>query len=242
MNIYNTPTIIAHRGFLNGPDQRIENRVSQLRNCLKRKYGIEFDVNLNSGHPESGKLVAAHDKTLWQPDNDFEDLVLKTSFSQPSFLDIKDLETVDKIVETLLKLKNFTKLHLFDFELLHRDIRDAWKQMEKLQSLGVPVAYRCSDRQFCWNTLMQKDSVKTIWIDELESNWFSERHAAQATSLGKILYYCSPDITPLQHIWVEGNDFSRLYLRLQNVADWGVQGICTDYGARILEHFSLLQK
>jgi glycerophosphoryl diester phosphodiesterase len=211
--------ILAHRGNLRGPDPERENTVSYLKEALRNGFSVEFDVNFDPGHQ---RLVLSHDENPHAPERDPEAFLHEAGKHGLHALNVKNLLSVEGIVQTLQRNGGTNRFFLFDFELLTEDLAGCRFWMRSLAKRGLRVAYRISDREPFLEDYVRWPWVKLIWLDEFDTPWVKEGDVAALSAAGKTVFYVSPELHG-------ENDLDKIRYRWREVVSWGIDGICTDY-------------
>ena len=213
------PHILAHRGNLDGPQPATENTTRQLRAAIAARFDVEFDIQFAC---DRSRLVLAHDEVPWSGARCVETFFDRVQLGELHALNIKHLFTLPAIVAGLHARRLLHAFVLFDFELLTDDLRACRFLMDSLRDQGCQVAWRLSEREPHFDRYLKSPRVGWIWLDEFTRPWATERHFRALAEAGKRVLYVSPELHGRR-------DIAALERRWEQVADWGVRGICTDY-------------
>jgi len=211
--------IFAHRGNLRGRSPDDENSLAALRVAVAHGFDVEFDVNLSS---DRNHLVLAHDERRWEPHLEVEPFLSSRSGSECHALNVKHVCTLLSLIDLLAPESVRARFFLFDFELLVTDLPACRYMMRAMQERGLDVAYRLSDREPFLEEYLGDDTVRRIWLDELDGEWVGGSDLARLREAGKRVVYVSPELHGRR-------DLDGLRRRWEQLAAWGVHGICTDF-------------
>ena len=211
--------ILAHRALLDGPDAEAENRRSSIGGALVAGFAVEFDITADPG---SGALVLAHEPCSWETDRDAH-AFLRAPGETLHALNVKDLGTLDDVLQEIEAAGTRSRFFLFDFELLAADRAPCLALMAELGERGFGVAHRLSEREpFLDDLLSAPVAPMAVWLDEWSRPWVRRDHVAALRDRGVATYYVSPDL----HRALRPAD---LHGRWEQLIEFGVTGICTDY-------------
>jgi glycerophosphoryl diester phosphodiesterase len=217
--------LLSHRGNLSGISGSRENTLEQLRQALERGFGIETDIRrtvtgeLYISHDPasdvSGKIAADH-AALW-----------RQFPRQPVALNIKETGYDELLVDFLVQHDLVQQVFLFDFELLEGLPGKTARSIRSLHQT-VRLAARASDRY--GETIEQALSIEcadVVWLDEFDGQWARSEDISRLKQAGRLVYAISPEI--------HGFPLELAERRWQEFADWGVDGVCTDWPQRAAE-------
>lgn len=206
--------ILAHRALLDGPDPSLENTLPAFGAAAAAGFDVEFDVNVD----DDGRLVLTHDPRPWSPERDARRFLAETQPDEAHALNVKDLDTLDELLDVLDDAGARDRFFLFDFELLGAPP----EVLADVQRRGFRVAHRVSDREPYAEAYAADPDVTTIWLDELDGPWVDSAVVGRLREAGKDVVYVSPDLHGRR-------DPDALAVRWRELADWGATGVCTDY-------------
>jgi glycerophosphoryl diester phosphodiesterase len=195
-----------------------ENSRAALAAAIARGFGVEFDVNV-----DSGRLVLAHDPEPWEAELDAE-AFLRNPGPGLHALNVKSLEALGRMLRVIEAAGTKSSFFLFDFELLGA----GGDQMAQVQRRGFRVAHRISEREPHLRRHADDPTVTDVWLDELDEPWLRDEHVHALTAAGKRCFYVSPELHRRQPV-------QRVAPRWDEVLAWGVAGICTDYPIHLRE-------
>jgi glycerophosphoryl diester phosphodiesterase len=225
------PNILAHRGCLNGPDQATENLRATLSQATTHGFDVEFDVRFN---PTQQRLVLSHDPSEWSEKRDAFGFLTHPGDETCHALNIKDWNSLSEICRVIHDAGTCCNFFLFDFELISLNLVECRERMRALQSEGFSIAFRLSEREPYLPEYLTQPSVSLIWLDEWTETWVQQEHLAALADAGKRAFYVSPDLHGR-------HDTDTLKRRWEQMASWGVAGICTDYPILLAEFLGATQ-
>lgn len=211
-------TVLAHRGWLNGPDPEHENLVASLRNAAAAGFGVEFDVRRDA----SGQLVLSHDPVPWSPERDALSFLTDPPGDHLHALNVKDPAAVASTLDVLERAGTTERFMFFDFELACADAGAAAALAATVARRGARVARRLSDREPVLADIVADAACRHVWLDEFDGPWADRACLEQLTDAGKFVWYVSPEL----HRPVPVTD---LIPRWQQLLAWGARGVCTDH-------------
>ena len=135
--------VLAHRGFIDGPDQAVANRIGSLQQCFRRRWWSEVDIRRD----DKGRFYLAHDPDTWQPDND-AGKVARLLHRYPGCklaVNIKEQGYEKELVRFLEAHQIVERVFLFDMELVEDSPGTMARVFHKLNP-GLQPAVRVSDR------------------------------------------------------------------------------------------------
>ena len=216
------PIILAHRAYRDGCDPASENSLTAVEVCLRQGWGVEIDIRRS----DDGQFYVSHDRTDHSDLNDAGIFccAIRDLARVPVALNVKELGYERELLDLLARNQLLAKVFLFDMELIEETPGEAAHLFRCLSS-EVQVAVRVSDRREPVNRVLQPGMPKIVWLDEFDSLWVT-REDIEALKLGsKRIYVISPEI----HGFAE----EQMMQRWRDFSEWGVDGICTDYPARL---------
>ena len=216
-----TPHVLAHRACLHGPGSTRENSRAALAEAIGRGFGVEFDVNF-----DDGRLTLAHDPEPWSEEIDAE-AFLRNPGPGLHALNVKSLDAVTPMLRVIDAAGTAHSFFLFDFELLGAGA----DEMAKVQRRGFRVAHRLSEREQHLERYLADPTVTDVWLDEFDWPWVDADHVHALAAAGKRTFYVSPELHRRQPV-------QRVAPRWDELVDWGVTGICTDYPIHLRERSS----
>jgi hypothetical protein len=92
------------------------------------------------------------------------------------------------------------------------------------------LAARVSDRGEPVERALAVEFADLVWLDEFDSLWLQAADIQRLKHAGKKIYAISPEIHGFSSV-----DMKR---RWTEFCEWGVDGICTDYGFALASHLS----
>jgi len=205
-----------------GPDPARENGLALVGEALAAGYGLETDVRYEAGKgfyvshdpaaPTAESLLAAH-CALWRR---YPEATIA--------LNIKELGQERALLEALNALRVVPQLFLFDMELVEARAGDTARLYRQFDA-AVTLAARVSDRGEPLERALEIKVASVIWLDEFEGPWATADTVGRLKSAGKTVYAVSPEL--------HGRPLEAAEARWRDFAAWGVDGICTDWPARL---------
>ena len=221
-------TILAHRANLDGPKSAIENSQAAIHRALELGFGIETDLR----RAKDGRYYISHDPQPWTVENNFTKFAaLFREFSDRAIaMNVKELGYEQELIALHHSGDLGNHSFYFDFELLEPKTPGRAQQLiHNLPDGGrVAMASRLSDRG---ESLKQCLSIPAqfVWADEFDSLWLTREHVEATHAAGRQFYTISPE--------VHGFDQTARLRRWQQFKEWGIDGLCTDYGLSAREFF-----
>lgn len=205
-----------------GPDPTHENRLARVGDALAAGYGLETDVRYAAGQgfyishdlamPTGQSLLAAH-CALWRR---HPDAIIA--------LNVKELGQERALLEALNALRVVPQLFLFDMELIEPQAGETARLYRRFDA-AVTIAARVSDRGEPLERALAIEVARAIWLDEFDGPWATAETVARLKAAGKAVYAVSPEL--------HGRSLGEAEARWRDFAAWGVDGICTDWPARL---------
>ena len=217
--------ILAHRGYLNGPDPGAENRLGSMERCLERGWGLETDLRV----APDGRFYISHDPAPITEANAAEaccGLWRRYPYATIA-LNLKELGYETELLAFLERAGVLDQLFLFDMELLEASPGSTARRFRSAHP-AVRLAARVSDRDEPVDRALAIEEAKVIWIDEFDRLWIGEADLRRLKAAGRRLYAISPDI--------HGFSREQTRRRWREFSAWGVDGVCTDYPAELDEY------
>jgi glycerophosphoryl diester phosphodiesterase len=218
--------VLAHRGNLDGPDRKGENAFETVAAALERGFGVETDLRfLKDGTPyishdpvDSPSQLASDHAALWA--------------RYPRQLIALNVKEIGFEAETISLLRQFRRLEntvLFDMELIEPRAGQAAIVFQALES-RCELAARVSDRG---ETIDRALSLPGdyVWLDEMDGEWVQRADVARLKNAGRKILAVSRDL--------HGAAPDACEKRWAQLAEWGVDGICTDWPKRLLDRLNL---
>lgn len=218
--------VLAHRGNLKGPDAERENALGTVEAALSCGFGVETDLRfLEDGTPYIGHDAvdapnerAADHAALWAK---HPRQLIALNVKEPGFES-----------QTISFLRRFHRLRntvLFDMELVEPEAGRMAMEFQKLEN-GCELAARVSDRG---ETIERALSLpgRYIWLDEMDGTWAGRAEVVRLKEAGRTVLAVSRDL--------HGVAVGECEDRWSQLADWGVDGICTDWPKRLVNHLRL---
>lgn len=174
--------------------------------CNCHHWGVEIDLRYD---PEGGFYFDHAPRGHWDLTDARE--ILFQYRGRTLAINIK--ETGHEAAAVAL-LSQYPKAFVFDMELCGAD-PEAYREL--------PRAVRISDRIDERNA--DKFDAGIVWLDEFQQ-WVEESDIRAIKKRGKLIYWVSPELH-------EPVPSPELEARWQQMVDWGVDGICTDYPQRL---------
>lgn len=214
--------ILAHRGNVAGPDPASENSLARVGEALALGYGLETDVRYapqrgfylshDPAPPSADSLLAAH-CALWR--------------RHPGAiiaLNVKELGQERALLEALNALRVVPQLFLFDMELIEPRAGETARLYRRFDA-AVTIAARVSDRGEPIERALGIEVASAVWLDEFDGPWATADTVGRLKAAGKAVYAVSPEL--------HGRPLEAAEGRWRDFAAWGVDGICTDWPARL---------
>jgi len=217
--------VLAHRGWLNGPDPEHENLVASLRAASAAGFGVEFDVRCDA----SGQLVLSHDPVPWSPERDARSFLTDPPGDHLHALNVKDSAAVAPTLDVLERAGTTDRFMFFDFELACADAGAAAALAGSAARRGAPVARRLSDREPVLGDIVADAGCRHVWLDEFDGPWADRECLERLTDAGKFVWYVSPEL----HRPCLAPDLTP---RWEQLLAWGALGVCTDYPVAFAAH------
>jgi glycerophosphoryl diester phosphodiesterase len=215
-------TIFAHRGNIIGPDCGSENTVPAMRAALARGWGVEVDIR----RTPDGRFYISHDHRSAAAgaaaDEFFE--VFRAHPRAPIALNIKETGYEENLIAYLDEQGVLRQTFLFDMELIEARAGDMAAMFRRLHP-AVGLAARVSDRGEPIDRALGIEPASIIWLDEFDSPWCTYADVRRLKNAGRAVYAVSPELHgfPLDHARTRWSQWIA----------WGVDGICTDFPARV---------
>jgi len=205
-----------------GPDPSRENGLALVGEALAAGYGLETDVRYEAGkgfyvsHDRAASsaesLLAAH-CALWRRHPD-----------ATIALNIKELGQERALLEALNSLRVIPQLFLFDMELVEAQAGETARLYRRFDA-AVTLAARVSDRGESIERALAIKVASVVWLDEFDGPWATADTIGRLKSAGKAVYAVSPEL--------HGRPIEAAEARWCDFTAWGVDGICTDWPARL---------
>jgi hypothetical protein len=153
---------------------------------------------------------------------------------QPVAVNVKEAGYADLLVGFLEQHNLLRQAFLFDFELIEEKPGTMARQIRSMNS-RVRLAARTSDRHAeSIEQALSIECAEVVWLDEFDSLWARQEDISRLKQAGRIVYAISPEI--------HGFPMERAERRWQEFADWGVDGVCTDWPVRAAEMLGRFRK
>jgi glycerophosphoryl diester phosphodiesterase len=217
------PTILAHRGNIDGPSRLGENRLPQIESALARGWGLEVDIRRAS----DGRFYLSHDRLASADDGlaaEAFSAALRQAPGATVALNLKELGYERALVRWLRREGVVAQTVLFDMELIEPHAGETAALFRALDP-DVQIAARVSDRGELVDRALEIDAASVIWLDEFEGPWATEHDVRRLVSAGRRVYAVSPDL--------HGAPLDRARRRWADFRAWQVDAICTDYPAEL---------
>lgn len=217
--------ILAHRGNLQGISRLRENTPELLTQAFENGFGIETDIR----RATTGELYISHDRTRELSAKRAADhAALWRQFPrQPVALNVKETGYEELLVNFIEQHQLIQQAFLFDFELIEEHPGTTARTFRSLHPT-IKLAARTSDRNA--ETIEQALSIECteiVWLDEFDTLWARNKDISRLKQAGRIVYAISPEI--------HGFPMETAERRWQEFAEWGVDGLCTDWPLRAAE-------
>ncbi len=175
--------------------------------CVEKGWGVELDLRRSQG----GGWYFDHVPRGYSRITDARH-ILNVTRDVPKAINIKEVGFEE---EAVVLLKPFGNLFVFDMELLGPYVILDYRELAR--------AGRVSDRR---GEDWSKHIGDCVWLDEFDP-WVTKRDLEGHNTA---IYWVSPELhRPL----TAPHHFKRLEDRWQEMTEWGVTGICTDYPATL---------
>jgi hypothetical protein len=122
---------------------------------------------------------------------------------------------------------------LFDMELLETVPGKTAQIYARLQK-KLRLAARVSDRNEPLAQALNIREASIVWLDEFDRMWATKEDVAKLRNAGKTVYAVSPEL--------HGFALTQAQARWNDFANWGVDGICTDYPLALCQQLGLSQR
>ena len=217
--------LLAHRGNLSGISGPQENTPELLKQALGKGFGIETDIR----RAVTGELYISHDRSTDLSGQIAADhAALWRQFPrQPVAVNVKETGYAELLVNFIEQHDLVQQAFLFDFELIEERPGTTARYIRSLHPT-VRLAARASDRYA--ETIEQALSIECaeiVWLDEFDGPWVRNEDISRLKQAGRLVYAISPEIQGFPRKLAER--------RWQEFADWGVDGLCTDWPVRAAE-------
>jgi hypothetical protein len=216
------PEILAHRGNTNGPCAATENRLPAIAAALAHGWGVEIDVR----RAGDDRFYVSHDPQTWSEDSSGDGFcALARRFPGRTIaLNVKELGYEDALLAYLDAQGILNDVFLFDMELIEPAPGLTAGVLRRLHP-GVRIAARVSDRHEPVERALEITMASVIWLDEFDQLWCTSRDVHRLKDEGRTVFAVSPDL--------HGFPLDVTQRRWEELARWGVDGICTDYPAAL---------
>lgn len=209
--------VIAHRANLSGANASDENSLEQIEASLRLGFSVEIDIR-----ERNGRAFLSHDAEIpaQAPDLDSVlDLLGGNPVRARHALNVKDEGGLVLLLAELERRGPLAeRVFLFDFELA-LDEPEGW--MDRARRLA-PVAARISQTEDGWERWIEA-GYRIFWLDCWQGDlWYDESLIDRLHRAGATVHAVSPDL----HVEIDGEALDSAWARL---AEWGVDGICTDF-------------
>lgn len=217
--------LLAHRGNLSGISGPQENTLELLKQALGEGFGIETDIR----RAVTGELYISHDRSTDLAGRFAADhAALWRQFPrQPVAVNVKETGYEELLVNFIEQHDLVQQAFLFDFELIEERPGTMARYFRSLHP-SIRLAARASDRYA--ETIDQALSIECaniVWLDEFDGQWVRKEDISRLKQAGRLVYAISPEIHGFPRTLAER--------RWQEFADWGVDGLCTDWPVRAAE-------
>jgi len=210
--------ILAHRGYRVGRDPARENKLEAIQECLDLGWGVETDIRRSP----SGGFYISHDVARKTPENDAMRFLeaVRTRARAPVALNVKELGYEAALIRLLQNSQVHSRIFLFDMELIE-EVAGSAARVFHMCDPTVNLAARISDRSETVEQALAIPEAEIIWADEFDQLWLTRAIVDRLREAQKRVYAISPEI----------HGFSRktMLRRWEEFAEWGLDGICTDY-------------
>jgi glycerophosphoryl diester phosphodiesterase len=197
----------------------MENSREAMARAVGQGFDLEFDIQLDL---ERRRLVLSHDPVAWEADRDALTFLEGAAAGQFHALNVKSLYTLPAVLCAIRQFDVADRFLLFDFELACDDRAACGYLMRSISEQGISVAYRLSEREPFLVEYAEDPAVTHLWLDEFAVPWVDRDSVKRLTECGKSAIYVSPDLHGRR-------DPSYLHRRWDELMNWGIGGICTDY-------------
>jgi|SRR5581483_3520247 len=216
------PIVLAHRGNLRGPNRAAENSVAAVAGALRRGWGVELDIR----RAADGCFYVPHDPRPTADGALADDLfaILRGHPDATVALNVKELGYEEALVEYLHEQGVVSQSFLFDMELVEPCPGESARVFRRCDP-SVRLAARVSDRGEPLDRALAIGAASIIWLDEFDDFWCTEADVRRLKDEGRTIYAVSPDL--------HGFPAADTRRRWVQFAEWGVDGICTDYAAAL---------
>jgi glycerophosphoryl diester phosphodiesterase len=217
--------VIAHRANLSGANPSEENSLEQIEAALRQGFSVEIDIR-----ERDGRAFLSHDAEISEraPDlNSVLDLLAGNPVPPLHALNVKDESgLVILLAELERRAPLAERVFLFDFELA---LEEPERWMERARRL-VPVAARISQTEGDWERSIEA-GYRIFWLDCWQGDlWYDESLIDRLHRAGAAVLAVSPDL----HLEIDRDALDSAWARL---AEWGVDGICTDFPIDLAARF-----
>jgi len=214
--------IFSHRGNLDGPMPAQENTPAACKAALEKGYGLETDIRFAAGWG----FYISHDEASPTEENDarVHAALWRQNPSSTIALNIKEPGQEKDLIEFLATERLLEQVFLFDMELIEPVPGETAGLFRRL-SPEVALAARVSDRGEPLERALGISAASVIWLDEFEDLWATSSDIQRMKQAGKTVYAISPEL--------HGFDMWDTVTRWRLFAEWGVDGICTDWPRRL---------
>lgn len=216
--------VLAHRGNIEGPDPERENALATVETALASGFGVETDIRfLHDGTP-----CISHDPVGdVRAETAVEHAALWARYpEQLVALNIKEMGFEQETLSLLRRFRRLSNTVLFDMELIEPEagrMADTFQSLEK----GCELASRVSDRGESIERALSFPG-RYIWLDEMDGAWARRDDIERLKAAGRMILAVSRDL--------HGAAADECVERWTQFADWGVDGICTDWAKRLSRH------
>lgn len=216
------PTILAHRGNIDGPSANTENSLASIATALQRGWGLEIDVRRTA----DGTFYISHDKAATADGREAAPVFAAIALHPRATVavNIKELGDEQDLVTMLDAFGIVPQCVVFDMELL--EVRPgASARAFRRYHPHVRIAARISDRAESIDRALRIQVASAIWLDEFDGPWCTAPTIARLKAAGRQVFAVSPDL--------HGASLDAARARWEDFIAWGVDAICTDYATEL---------
>lgn len=209
--------VIAHRGNLNGPSTG-ENSLTLVRQAVAQNWGLELDLRRD----DRGHYYFSHELGVRTDANCAHSIlnVIRDAVEPFLALNVKELGYESAIVDLLADYALTEASFVFDMELIETDPGHTARRLRH-ERPDAHIAVRVSDHDEPMERALEENAADVVWLDEFEVLWATKSDVQRLRDSGRRVYAVSPEL----HGFSEGVRRQRWL----EFAQWGVDGICTDY-------------
>jgi glycerophosphoryl diester phosphodiesterase len=216
------PTILAHRGNIDGPRADTENSLSSITIALQRGWGLEIDIRRAS----DGTFYVSHDARPSTRGCEAAPVFAAIARHPHATVavNIKELGDEADLVTMLERFNIVSQCVVFDMELLEMRPGASARAFRRRHPT-LRIAARVSDRAESIDRALRIDVASVIWLDEFDGPWCTAATIERLQAAGRKIFAVSPEL--------HRRSLASARTRWDDFITWGVDGICTDHAREL---------